>query len=273
MPKITEINQICQEIGRDKVYYEPEIQTDIMPDGKKVAKVVVRVYADRNVKEESGIIPWEVFTNKIYFDIKDLYENAEETGFKEIAEVENDGETFGWALADSWHHLGNVFYFLLSVYNLLETTKDDSPIIDTKGIIQGKLTYSITLELLDVDRTTKLNPLEYENLNELIGKNLKIKIELKKASELPDKYIFKTMCRYSWNDNSFETNTVERKKDPVFDYCSDHLTAITEDMVSYLMYNTLTVGVFGMIESKRKARAIAQKEIEDDQNYIEALKK
>ena len=87
MPKITEINQICQEIGRDKVYYEPEIQTDIMPDGKKVAKVVVRVYADRNVKEESGIIPWEVFTNKIYFDIKDLYENAEETGFKEIAEV------------------------------------------------------------------------------------------------------------------------------------------------------------------------------------------
>lgn len=119
------------------------------------------------------------------------------------------------------------------------------------------MTYSITLELLDVDRTTKLNPLEYENLNELIGKNLKLKIELKKASELPDKYIFKTMCRYTWNDNSFETKTVERRKDPSFDYYSDHLTSITEDMVSYLMYNTLTVGVFGMIESKRKAKAVA----------------
>jgi len=109
--------------------------------------------------------------------------------------------------------------------------------------------------LLDVDKSTKLNPLEYENLNELIGKHLKLKIELKKASDLPDKYIFKTMCRYTWNDNSFETRTVERRKDPVFDYESDHLTAITEDMVTYLMYNTLTVGVFGMIESKRTARA------------------
>ena len=107
----------------------------------------------------------------------------------------------------------------------------------------------------------------------MIGKNLKLKIELKKASELPEKYIFKTMCRYTWNDNSFETKTVERRKDPVFDYCSDHITAITEDMVTYLMYNTLTVGVFGMIESKRKAKAIEQKQIEEDSNYIDALKK
>ena len=214
---------------------------------------MVRVYPDRNMKEDSGLIPWDTFTDKVYFDVKDLYETAEEKGFSVAPEIENDGETFGWALADSWHHLGNVFYFLLSVYNLIETNKDDSPIIDTKGIIQGKLTYSITLELLDVDKTTKLNPLEYENLNDLIGKNLKLNIELKKASEIPDKYIFKTMCKYTWNDNSFETKTVERKKDPIFDYFSEHITAITEDMVNYLMYNTLTVGVFGMIESKKKS--------------------
>lgn len=71
----------------------------------------------------------------MYFDVKDLYETAEEKGFTEEPEIEDDGETFGWALADSWHHLGNVFYFLLSVFNLIETNKDDSPIIDTKGII------------------------------------------------------------------------------------------------------------------------------------------
>jgi hypothetical protein len=87
------------------------------------------------VKEESGLIAWDAFTDKVYFDVKDLYESAEESGFSTVPETENDGETFGWALADSWHHLGNVFYFLLSVYNLIETSKDDSPIIDTKGII------------------------------------------------------------------------------------------------------------------------------------------
>lgn len=135
MPKIAEVNQICREIGRENVLYEPEIYTDILPDGRKVSKVVVRVYADRNLKDESGLIPWDTFTDKVYFDVKDLYEEAEEKGFSETPEIENDGETFGWALADSWHHLGNVFYFLLSVFNLIETNKDDSPIIDTKGII------------------------------------------------------------------------------------------------------------------------------------------
>lgn len=129
------------------------------------------------------------------------------------------------------------------------------------------------MELFDVDKTTKLNPLEYENLNELIGKNLKLNVELKKASELPDKYIFKTMCKYTWNDSSYETKTVERKKDPAFDYFSEHLQAITEDMVNYLMYNTLTVGVFGMIESKNKAKAIASKEDDGDNNYMDVLKK
>lgn len=126
--------------------------------------------------------------------------------------------------------------------------------------------------MLDVDKTTKLNPLEYENLNELIGKNLKLNIELKKASEIPDKYIFKTMCKYTWNDSSYETKTVERRKDPAFDYFSEHITSITEDMVNYLMYNTLTVGVFGMIESKKKAKLVL-KEDEDESTYYHVLKK
>jgi hypothetical protein len=99
-------------------------------------------------------------------------------------------------LTDSWHHLGNVYYFLLSVFNLIDTTKDSSPIIDTKGSIQGKMNYTITFEIYDVDKKTKLNPLEFETLNELIGKNLKLIVELRKCTELPEKYCWKVMCKY-----------------------------------------------------------------------------
>lgn len=81
------------------------------------------------------MIPFEQFTDKVYFDIKELYEDAEEAGFPGNYSTENDGDTFGWALTDSWFHLGNVYYFLLSVFNLVETSKDSSPIIDTKGSI------------------------------------------------------------------------------------------------------------------------------------------
>jgi len=35
---------------------------------------------------------------------------------------------------------------MLSVFNLIDTQKDDSPIIDSKGTIQGKVNYSVSLE-------------------------------------------------------------------------------------------------------------------------------
>ena len=54
MPKLTEINIICREIGRENVYYEPEIVTEVKSDGKKLSKIVVAVYADRNNKDSKS---------------------------------------------------------------------------------------------------------------------------------------------------------------------------------------------------------------------------
>lgn len=174
--------------------------------------MVVRVYEEYPNKDTSKILPLELFGDKIYFDVKDLYEAEEEKGFPGNPDTENDGEIFGWSLTDSWHHLGNVFYFLLSVFNLIDTPKDTSPIIDTKGNIKGKLQYSVSFELLDVDKKTKLNPLEFENMNELIGKNIKLIVFLFHAKDLPEKYTYKTICKYVWNENEYETIEVENSK-------------------------------------------------------------
>lgn len=103
MPKIAEINTICREIGRETVFYEPEIVTDVNTDGSKISKVVVRVYPDRTDREESGQVPWDTFNDEVYFQVKELYEDAEEKNFDTSKyNFEHDGETFGWALADSW---------------------------------------------------------------------------------------------------------------------------------------------------------------------------
>ena len=61
VPKIAEINTICREIGRENVYYEPEIETEVLSDGRKISRVVIRVYADRNNKDSSGIVPLDIF--------------------------------------------------------------------------------------------------------------------------------------------------------------------------------------------------------------------
>ena len=81
MPIIAETNTICREIGKEQVYYEPEISTEVRSDGTRVSKVVVKVYPDRTSKEESGVIPCDTFTDVIYFNVKELYEEFEERGY------------------------------------------------------------------------------------------------------------------------------------------------------------------------------------------------
>ena len=49
------------------------------------------------------------------------------------------------------------------------------------GASDDAVSCAIMLEILDFDKTTKLNILEYVTLRELIGKYLKVKLCLKKA--------------------------------------------------------------------------------------------
>lgn len=81
-------------------------------------------------------------------------------------------------------------------------------------------------------------------------------LDLKKAGDIPEKYTYKTQCKYLWNDCGFETSVVENIKEPHFDYRFDHMQVITEDLISHFMYNTLTVRIYGMIKSKRPQKEI-----------------
>ena len=90
MPKLAEINIICREIGRENIYYEPEILTEVKSDGKKLSKIVVAVYADRNNKDSKSQVSLDTFTDHIYFDVKELYEQAEQSGFPGNYNTEND---------------------------------------------------------------------------------------------------------------------------------------------------------------------------------------
>lgn len=81
VPKISETNAICKEVGRTIVLYEPAIITNVNSDGTRTATVAVDVYPDRTNKDVKTTMPWDVFTDKVYFDIKDLYDDIEEKGF------------------------------------------------------------------------------------------------------------------------------------------------------------------------------------------------
>jgi Arc/MetJ family transcription regulator len=140
----------------------------------------------------------------------------------------------------------------MSTYNLIETLKDDTPIIDTKGQISGYMSYRVNIDILDEDMETVMNALDFETLAECVGKYLRVTVELKRAQGIQEKYSYKTKAQYNFLDEDLSiTKIVEKKKDPEFAYKASHIVLVTDELNSKLKYNALTIGVYGMIESKR----------------------
>jgi hypothetical protein len=174
VPKLNEVNMICREVGREHILYDPDIMTEFNADGTRQSKVAVRVYPDRKYKHISSTIPLDVFIDETYFKIKELYDEVESAGFElDQINMENDDETFGWSLTEEWYLIGNVYFFLLSIYNLLDVS-DESSIYDAKGMVVGRLTYDMKHAIYDTDKTTKLSVIDKETLDELHGKYLKM---------------------------------------------------------------------------------------------------
>ena len=271
VPKIAEVNNVCQELRRGDYYYEPAITTEVLNDGRKVSKVVCKVYPNRNNKDVYNILPFDKFEDT-YFQIKDKYNNImgedidEEDLLEELKKdnYEQDGEVFGLSSDNDWQLIGYMYYFLVSVVNLVETKNDDTPIIDNKGSIVGKMNYSVGLDLFDSDGKRPLNILKYNTLGDLLGKKLKFTLDLKKASDLPEKLCHEVLCRYQWLDedrSQFESKVAEEQtRNPVFGYHNEHVIDIDEDLISYMVENTLTVGVYGKVEPKKKLAVVEEKQ-------------
>lgn len=47
------------------------------------------------------------------------------------------------------------------------------------------------------------------------------------------------------------------------------MQVITEDLISHLMYNTLTVRIYGMIESKKSKKGTPSKEDDAEEAFVE----
>ena len=92
--------------------------------------------------------------------------------------------------------------------------------------------------------------LDFETLAELKGKFIRVLVDIRRANELPIQYCFKVKCKYVWQEANFETNDINKSCDPVFNYTGAHMLRITEEFVQEIMYNTLTIKVYGMIKAK-----------------------
>lgn len=64
-------------MGRDNIFYEPQILTEVKSDGTKISKVVINVFPDRTDRDENGQLDFHLFTDKVYFEVKELFDEYE----------------------------------------------------------------------------------------------------------------------------------------------------------------------------------------------------
>ncbi len=59
---------------RETYYYEPSIKLDVLNDGRKVSRVVCKVYPDRSNRDIFNILEFDRFED-VYFAVKEKYED------------------------------------------------------------------------------------------------------------------------------------------------------------------------------------------------------
>lgn len=140
IPKINEVNEMCLQLGRLDYLYSPTIVTEIEGNQMK-SKVCVKIYPDHS-QNFFNQVDMNEFMEKYYL-IQERFQNYEyDVEHNEVGKVEDTGEddtvTFGIAIRNDWVLIGQAHIYTDSIANLLETLNDHTPLIDSKGNLNGK---------------------------------------------------------------------------------------------------------------------------------------
>lgn len=90
-------------------------------------------------------------------------------------------------------------------------------------------------------------------MEDLINKKMKLTVDIRKATGIPEKYSYRTKCKYSMfeGDERYETKEVKKMKEPEFNHNKEILFDVTEELLSNFKAKTLTMEVYGKIEPKK----------------------
>ena len=122
-------------------------------------------------------------------------------------------------------------------------------IIDDKGVLKGSLKVSIKPEV----GTNNLD--DYDNLKELISKELSVEIAIKEAVDIPEEYANNVYCSYTMNilgDQVQETNKSDGfSTNPAFNYKRKHNAMITQELADEFLNHALAIKVQGAISEEK----------------------
>ena len=168
--------------------------------------------------------------------------------------IAEDGHVFGLEVINKHQLIGNVYVFLDSLAELLETVNDKAPIIDNRGTERGKLTYSIVPKLYD-NEGEETNLMLVESIEELLNRKLSVQVNIQEAKEIPEKFSTDVFAQYKWIDElaeMFRTDTsgLEKNKNPAFSYKQVHELVVTDYIAKNIADGTLIISLYGKMPNE-----------------------
>ena len=156
-------------------------------------------------------------------------------------------------LDHSYRLIGHAYMYLETAYYLAPIEDDMMAIINDQGGIKGTLNVSLSLlsDNLVLD--------EYENLKDLLGKELNISIKINQALQIPENFSTNVFCQYTMagcNNETFKTEMVSYTTSPEFNYSKTHKVQITTDLSDEFLNRALIISVYGDITKERKEKEL-----------------
>ncbi|CEM39802.1 unnamed protein product [Vitrella brassicaformis CCMP3155] len=232
---LEEANCIADEMGKG-VFFSIKLITraDAMDVAKKklqrtaMQNTEIQIRVERFDEDIVQFWPLDVFEEKM-FEIRELYSTWSMSDDETQIGIEGGQDPFA-SDPETLHMLGQAYLYLDPIRNLLDIEKETTPIFDYKGKKEGELIVALKMELLKEDwtpaeiekeekksqavfgtaRTVAAqdfanNPLtDYDTVDELLGRTLKLTVGLDSARNLNEKYCRNPQVVYKWIDGVSE---------------------------------------------------------------------
>eukprot|EP00826_Nyctotherus_ovalis_P002888 TRINITY_DN10581_c0_g1_i5.p1 TRINITY_DN10581_c0_g1~~TRINITY_DN10581_c0_g1_i5.p1 ORF type:complete len:252 (-),score=74.58 TRINITY_DN10581_c0_g1_i5:391-1146(-) len=191
IPKINEVNAVCQQLGKVRFYYYPTVLVKSKVKPMEYA-VFVRLYTNRaqNLFKRVSI---EDFIEK-YYVIKEKFESyLEGSEVKAKESVAEEIRIFGPKVKVEWKLIGQANIYTDSIANLLDIQNEQTPAIDSNGNVNGELRYSIIPKYFENGEEQKL--VQFDGIEQLEGKVLQVTLRIHSLYGLQPKYTSEIICR------------------------------------------------------------------------------
>lgn len=253
--QINEANERALLLGKN-VSYRPELYHEGKEIGKGLQRSKVRVKVIYPDLSEDFKIYWDV--EKLDGRLIDMQEICNQLEYgASIDDIGLDYDPFSdnsESFTHTSHLIGNAYMYLESAYYLDSIEDNELAIINDQGSIKGNLSVYIGLSVDGVVLE------EYENLRELLGKELRFTVKIKGAYNLPETFSTDTFCQYtmeSLNNEIFKTqNILETDPNPLFDYVKIHTIAINSDVTEEFLNRSIIFNIYGDMTRERKEKEL-----------------